>query len=83
MLDVLLLLSKKYFGIAILSCLVGSLITFYVMDEWLQNFAFAIRLGIPDFLIPLSAITIIVVLTVSYNCLKTSLINPSQSLKHH
>ena len=81
--DVLLLLSKNYLKISVISCLLGSLLAFYLMTEWLQNFAFAIRLGFADFFIPLIAITAVVTLTVSYNCCRTSLINPSHSLKHN
>ena len=81
--DVLLLLSKNYLKISVISCLLGSLLAFYLMTEWLQNFAFAIHLGLADFLIPLIAITAVVTLTVSYNCCRTSLINPSHSLKHN
>ena len=81
--DMLLLLSKNYLKISVISCLLGSLLTFYLMTDWLQNFAFVIRLGLADFLIPLIAIIAIVTLTVSYNCCRTSLINPSHSLKHN
>lgn len=81
--DVMLLLSRQYVSIAIISCLLGSIITFYVMKEWLQNFAFAIHLGPFDFLVPLVAITVLVIGTVSYNCLRTSILNPSHSLKHN
>lgn len=80
--DVMLLLSQKYVGIAVISCVVGSIVTFYIMGEWLQNFAFAIRLRPLDFLVPLAAITVLVIGTVSYNCLRTSILNPSHSLKH-
>ena len=55
--DVLLLLSKNYLKIGVISCPLGSLLVFYLMTEWLQNFAFAIRLGFADFFIPLLAIT--------------------------
>ena len=81
--DVLILLSKNYLKISVISCFLGSLLAFYLMTEWLQNFAFAIHLGFTDFLIPLIAITAVVTLTVSYNCCRTSLINPSHSLKHN
>jgi putative ABC transport system permease protein len=81
--DVLVLLSKKYVVVAMVSCLIGTVVTLYVMNEWLQNFAFAITLSVFDFLFPSLAMIGIVVVTVGYNCLKTSLNNPSKSLKHH
>ncbi len=81
--DILFLLSKSYVKITVISCLVGSLLTFYLMKEWLQNFAFATTLNGFDFLIPLIFITFIVLTTVSYNCVRTSFVNPSHSLKHN
>ncbi len=80
--DVLLLLSKNYFKIALISCSVGSCLTFYIMTEWLANFAFAIQLGALDLLIPLMGITLIILFTISYNCIRTSFSTPSKSLKH-
>jgi putative ABC transport system permease protein len=81
--DVLLLLSKKYVVIVLVSCLIGSTATFYIMRDWLQNFAFAIRLSPMDFLIPLIAILLLVTATILYNCLKTAIVNPSHSLKQN
>lgn len=80
--DVLLLLSTNYLKVTILSGLIGSALTFYLMQAWLQNFAFAVHIDFRDFLVPLATIIIISLLTISYNCLKVSLANPSQSLKH-
>ena len=79
--NVTILLAKGYLVIACFSCLLGSLITWYAMNEWLQNFAFAIDLNGTDFLIPMASITTIVIATISYSCVKTSLINPSVTLK--
>jgi putative ABC transport system permease protein len=79
--DVLALLSGKYIRIVILSCLVGSAITFFIMRDWLQNFAFSIHLNAMDFVLPLVAIFGVVIATISYNCLKSSIINPSRSLQ--
>jgi putative ABC transport system permease protein len=81
--DVLVLLSRNYLRISLVSCLLGSLLAFYLMRDWLQNFAFAVHLGLSDFFIPCIAITCIVALTMGYNCFKTSFVNPSHSLKNH
>jgi putative ABC transport system permease protein len=81
--DILLLLSKSYVRITLISGLMGSAFTFYLMNEWLQNFAFATTLDFFDFVIPFIFITSIVLTTVSYNCLRTFFINPSNSLKHN
>jgi putative ABC transport system permease protein len=81
-LDVMVLLSYSYIRMAIICGVVGSCIAFYTMSKWLANFAFAVSLGAVDFLIPLSIITVIVLITVGYNCLRVSSANPSKSLKH-
>jgi putative ABC transport system permease protein len=80
-LEIMILLGRGYLMIAAVSCLLGSLFTWYAMKEWLQNFAFAVHLNISDFLMPMVAITSLVMATISYNCVKTSLVNPSKILK--
>jgi putative ABC transport system permease protein len=82
-LDVLLLLAKRYVMITFLSCLIGAAVTFYIMQDWLQNFAFAIRLSPIDFLIPLVMIYILVIVTVFFNSVKTAVANPTHSLKQN
>ena len=79
--DVTVLLARGYLTIACVSCLLGSLVTWYAMHEWLQNFAFTIQLSATDFLVPMGAVTFVVIATFSYSCVKTSLINPSTTLK--
>jgi putative ABC transport system permease protein len=81
--DVLVLLSRQYIVIAVISSLLGTVISFYVMNVWLQNFAFAITLSAFDFFIPAVGITTLVLFTVIYNCLRTALANPSYSLKQN
>ena len=83
LIDVLMLLSGRYIVIVLASCLVGSAVTFYIMRDWLQNFAFAIHLTPLDFLIPLVTISMLVIATVFYNCLKTAIVNPAHSLKEN
>lgn len=80
--DLLFLLSKNYLRITMISCALGTCLTYYIMDQWLRNFAFAINLGISDFLVPLVGMTLITLLTISYNCLRISFTNPSRSLKY-
>ena len=79
--NVTMLLARGYLVIACCSCLLGSLITWYAMSEWLQNFAFSIDLNGTDFLIPMASVTTFVIATISYSCIKTSLINPAITLK--
>lgn len=79
--DVLILLSKSYIRIVLVSGSIGTCLTFFIMKEWLQNFAFAISLGFMDFFVSVTGITCIVLISVIHNCFRTSLVNPSHILK--
>ena len=80
--DVVWLLTVNYIKVGFISCVVGSCVTLFIMNEWLENFAFSISLGSRDFLAPLAIITLIILGTVSYNCIRASSLNPSHALKH-
>ena len=79
--DVLILLSRSYITIVLISCILGSFLTWHIMSKWLENFAFAIKLDPADFTMPMGLITSIVIATLSFNCVKTSFINPTTILK--
>jgi ABC-type antimicrobial peptide transport system permease subunit len=51
------------------------------MKSWLEDFAYKIELGIEIFLLALSGILLISVLTIGYKSLKAALANPIESLK--
>jgi putative ABC transport system permease protein len=51
------------------------------MRNWLEDFAYKIELGIGIFLLALSAILLISVLTIGYKSLRAALANPIESLK--
>jgi putative ABC transport system permease protein len=81
LLDVFWLLAMNYVKAGLISCLIGSCITFYVMREWLENFAFSIALDSLDFLVPIAVLLWVIVMTVSYNCIRAASINTSHALK--
>jgi len=80
--DILVLLLRPYILMTLGSSIIGTCISFYIMDKWLQNFAFSIDLRLLDFIIPLLFILIIVLLTLGYNCVRTAITNPSRNLKY-
>jgi len=80
--DVVVLLSRPYIIMTLLSSGIGSALSIYIMQRWLSNFAFSVELQVLDFVMPLMFILVIVLATLSYNCVKIAITNPSKSLKY-
>ncbi len=67
----------KGFGIQlIVGSVLGSLITYFLMQQWLQNFAFATNVGVGNFVIAFLILLTVLIITVAYDFIKLSVINP-------
>lgn len=75
-------LTARYMRVVLISAALGSIITFYAMQQWLQNFAYAITPGIGDFAGPLMALLGITLVAVAYPCMRASWKNPAHTLAH-
>ncbi|MBT1689920.1 ABC transporter permease [Dawidia soli] len=75
-------LTARYVRIVLISAALGSVVTFYAMQQWLQNFAFAITPGVVDFGGPLVALLGITLAAVAYPCIIASWKNPARTLAH-
>jgi putative ABC transport system permease protein len=75
-------LTAQYVRIVLISAVLGSVITFYAMQQWLQNFAFAVTPVAGDFVGPLLALLSITLMAVAYPCVKASWKNPARTLAH-
>jgi len=77
------LLLLRYFVIQVLIAVpIGLGLGYYIMNGWLQNFAYQVGIGWWFFLLPLFAVLLITILTVSSQVLKTANVNPADSLRH-
>jgi len=74
--DTLLSLFKGFGIKMIVGSAIGSVVTYFLMQHWLQNFAFAIELGIGNFFIAFIVLLIVLIISVGYDCIKLSVINP-------
>lgn len=74
------LLSKDFLKLVFLALLLASPLAWYVMNTWLQDFAY--RIAIPWWVFLLAGITAIFIatLTVSFQSVKAALANPVKSL---
>jgi putative ABC transport system permease protein len=75
-------LTARYIRIVLISAALGSVITFYTMRAWLENFAFAITPGVADFAGSLLALLGITLVAVAYPCVRASWKNPARTLAH-
>lgn len=80
--NILMLLSKEYIKLVALSTLLAWLIAYYVMDKWLQNFAYRVNIDPGTFILAAFIALLIALLTVSYQAVKAALANPVYSLKY-
>ena len=79
---VYMLLNKTFTKWVVISILIGSPIAYYLMKNWLENFAYHINSNLWVFLISGIVILFIAQLTVTYQTIKTARSNPVDSLRY-
>lgn len=75
------LLSKDFVLLVLISLVIASPITYYLLSEWLENYSY--RTDIPwwVFAVTGAGALVITLLTVSFQAIKAALINPVKSLR--
>ena len=80
--NVVLLLSREFTKWVILANFFAWPLAYIVMDKWLQNFAYRIRIEPWTFLLSAAIALIVAILTVSYQAIKSAVANPVESLRY-
>ncbi len=75
------LLSKDFLKLVLIAFIVASPMAWYVMNKWLQDFAYRINISWVVFAVAGLAVVVITLITVSYQSIKAALKNPVDSLK--
>lgn len=81
-LKIVLLISKEYTRLVIVANLISWPISYYIMNKWLQNFAYRTHLGIDLFILSGLLAFSIALLTVSYLSIKAAIANPIKALRY-
>jgi putative ABC transport system permease protein len=76
-----LLLSVDFLKLVLLAIIIASPIAWWIMDKWLQSFAYRITVPWWGFIMAGLIAIITSVITVSYNAIKAALANPVKSLR--
>ncbi len=79
--SIAVLLNKSTLWVLLISTLVAVPVATYFIDLWLENFAYSISITWDIFAVAISVCLVIVLATISYHSVKTSLINPTKLLR--
>lgn len=75
------LLSKDFLKLVAISIVIASPIAWWVMNKWLQDFAYRTNIGWTVFVITTVAAMLIALITISFQAIKAAIANPVKSLR--
>jgi hypothetical protein len=81
MATIIMMLCNSFLRLVLISMLIAFPIAWFAMNNWLQNFAYKIRIDWWVFAIAGSATILIALLTVSYQSIKAAIANPVKTLR--
>lgn len=79
--SIVLIFSKEYVKLIVLGFALAAPVAWYVMNQWLSDFAYKIEIGPSIFLIGLGITFLIALVTVGYRSIRAATINPVDSLR--
>jgi putative ABC transport system permease protein len=79
--SILLLLTKDFIKPVLVAFLIACPITYYLLKEWLQNYAFQTDITVWMFILPALIIAFIALATISIQTIKAASANPVKSLR--
>ncbi len=74
-------LSYEFMQLILFSFVLASALSYYVMEKWLSDFQYCIKIGVGIFIVAGGASLLIALLTISFQALKATLVNPVESLR--
>ncbi|MEM9859528.1 MAG: FtsX-like permease family protein, partial [Bacteroidota bacterium] len=80
--DIVKLLSKEYVLQISLAVLLVIPLAYIIMENWLNNFAYRVDQSWHTYLFGVAAITLIVMLTISWQLIKAAIRNPVDAIRH-
>ncbi|SMD34718.1 putative ABC transport system permease protein [Reichenbachiella faecimaris] len=80
-LTIIIMMSKDFLKLIIISMSVAFPISYYFMDQWLQNFAYSMELSWTSFALSALFTLVIAFVTVLYHSLKSAIANPSTAIR--
>lgn len=78
---IILMLSREYVRIILISNLIAWPLAYYAMNRWLEGFAFRVDIGLQLFLVAGLSTAVVALLTVSFQSIKAAVTNPIKALR--
>jgi ABC-type antimicrobial peptide transport system permease subunit len=79
--DIVVLFSKEFVLLIAVAFVIAAPIAYFVMNNWLQSFAYQINIGAGIFIIAIVSSFIIAACTIAYQAIKAGVANPVKSLR--
>jgi putative ABC transport system permease protein len=79
--SIIFLFSREYVKLIVIGFMLAAPLAWYVMGQWLNDFAYKISIGPAIFFTGLSISFLIAIITVGYRSLRAATVNPVDSLK--
>lgn len=76
------LLTREIVVLLFLANLIAWPVAFYIMNHWLQNFAYRIEINFMTFVFSGLSVTLIALVTICWHTARVALANPADALKH-
>ncbi|MFZ6010530.1 MAG: ABC transporter permease [Bacteroidota bacterium] len=80
--SIIFLFSKEYVKLILIGFVIASPFAWYVMNQWLDDFAYKVTIGPSVFIIGLALTLVIAMLTVGYKSFRAAIVNPVNSLRY-
>jgi putative ABC transport system permease protein len=80
--EILLLFVKDFVWLILIAAIVEFPCMYFLGKYWLNNFAFKINVGLMIFILPVLILLIITIGITTFQTIKSSLINPAETLKY-
>lgn len=75
------MISKEYLFILLIASVIAFPLSYYFIDQWLQQFAYKVDISIMNYSWSILLVGFLILLTISSQTIKTSLINPADTLR--
>ena len=79
--NIVMLFSKEFIVLIVIAFLIAAPLGYFIMNNWLQNFAYQVNIHAGIFVVAILASFLIAGITISYQAIKAVVVNPVKSLR--
>lgn len=80
--QIITLLSKEFMLLVLIAIIISSPITYYIMNIWLQDYAYRVHINIATFFLSSGIAMILMLLSISYQVIKAAQTDPAKTLRY-